>query len=41
VIPAEHILGVVGLQEALACEPSGPANDGAERAKKVSRETIE
>jgi hypothetical protein len=41
VIPAEHVLGVVGLQEALAPEPSGPAGEGAERCQKMSRETIE
>jgi hypothetical protein len=41
VIPAEHVVGLVGLQEAVACEPSGHADEGAERSHKVSRETIE
>jgi hypothetical protein len=34
VIPAEHVLGVVGLQEAVAAEPSGLGGDGAERSEK-------
>ncbi|MFO8175996.1 MAG: hypothetical protein R6T96_17050 [Longimicrobiales bacterium] len=40
-IPGEHVLSVVGLQEAVAAEPSGLAGDGAKRSEKVSRETIE
>jgi len=41
VIPAQHILGLEGLQEDVAAEPSGPADGGAERSHEVSRETIE
>jgi hypothetical protein len=41
VIAAKHVLGVVGLPEAVAPEPSGPAGDGAECPYGVSRETFE
>jgi len=31
----------MGLQEAVATEPSGPADDGAGRFQEMSRETVE